>query len=777
MVILLSIKFDTIKRKRVIKLKKIINRINLLLPLSVLLIVLTYSISLLFFSAYYGFHIENDGLVTKIYDDDIPINLGDQIISINSTAYEDFLNDPYGEEFSNQSKGSIVNFEIERDDEILNFKIKNQSFIFEEFKNRFPNMYLVGLIFWAIGTFAFFVIRPRNIEWKILIATCFLTAIWLTTGGMAIYRMYYAGIVFRVSFWLSIPCYLLLHSLIGVHKSNINKKIIIGLYSPFILLSILQIFKVIGPFLYSFGLFLAILGSLGILVFKFFKNKKNRNDILFIILTWSIILVPQIFINVIFNFENFPDFGLSLILLPLLPLSYLNILFKREVGKYKLRKNPLIATYMYFSILLIFISITLSILLIFFEFSPVLIIILLFLILLISIVSTFNYIPFVKWVSSKFLGTIYPIDNVINLYSEQISQQYSIEKLKELIQKNLTNDLLIDQSIIVLMSDFKDDYQEIAINETDFIPNRDKLTELHIENPLEDPFESNSKHKWIRLILPIKTSDSFYGWWLIGEHSPDDVFSFDLIETLEVISIQIAMKISSIFQTQHIESMYQIRVTREDAQESYILRELHDTVLNEFALLKEHVESKNGLDEKTSNFFEIITNSIRNTISGLRPPMQDYPLYNSIEDYCFQINQTRKIQVHNNIFYEPQEKFRYDEKLKLNLYRMIQQGINNALAHAEANEITLYGRLDEDHILIEITDDGKGMDLDIDFSSLDAATINQLIQNKHFGIAGMYERAKLINASFDIESELYEGTNIIIEWYKDKNNYVKVLDE
>jgi nitrate/nitrite-specific signal transduction histidine kinase len=399
------------------------------------------------------------------------------------------------------------------------------------------------------------------------------------------------------------------------------------------------------------------------------------------------------------------------------------------------------------------------------------------LILLISIVSTFNYIPFVKWVSAKFLGTIYPIDNVINLYSEQISQQESIDELKQLIQKNLTTDLLIDQSIIVLMSDFKDDYQEININQENFIPNREKLTELQVKQPLEDVFISNSKYGWIRLILPIKTSDSFYGWWLIGEHSPDDVFSYDLIETLDVISIQIAMKISSIYQTQHIQSMYQIRVNREDAQESYILRELHDTVLNEFALLKEHVEEQYTLDEKTSEFFETITNSIRNTISGLRPPMQDYPLYSSIEDYCFQINQTKKIQVHNNIFYEPNNDFRYDEKLKLNLYRMIQQGINNALAHSEADEITIYGRLEEDYILIEISDDGKGMDLDIDFSSIDAVTISQLIQKRHFGIAGMYERAKLINASFDIESELYEGTNIIIEWFKDKNKYVKVLEE
>ena len=720
---------------------------------------------------------DNNGMVERIYVDNLPLKLGDRILSINSSPFEEFINNPYADDFANQPKNSPVDFEIQRGDKIHHYSIQSQNFIFAEFKTRYANFYLIGLFFWLIGTISFFIIRPRNIEWKVLISTCYLTAIWLTTGGMAIYKMFYSGMVFRIVFWISIPLYLLIHSLIGIHKTNLSKKIIFGLFSPFVILSILQIFQIIGSSAYSFGLIFAIAGSLGILVYKFFENKKNRNDIVFIMIAWGIIIVPQIFINIIFKFENFPNFGLSLVLLPLIPLSYINILFKREAGKFKLRKNPLIATYMYFSILLILIAITLSVLLLFFEFSPLLIIILLFVILAISILSTFYYIPFIKWVSAKFLGTIYPIDNVINLYSEQISHQNSIDSLKKLVQNNLTNDILIDQSLIVLVSDFKDDYHPIKIDESVFIPNRDLLNKLQVKESLEEPFESSEKFKWIRLILPIKTTDSFYGWWLIGEHSPDDVFSFDLIKTLEVISIQIAMKIASIYQTQHIESMYQIRVTREDAQESYILRELHDTVLNEFALLKEHVEELYGLDQKTSAFFETITNSIRNTISGLRPPMQDYPLFNSIEDYCFQINQTKKIKIHNNIFYEDQDDYRYDEKLKLNLYRMIQQGINNALAHADANEITLYGRLEKDYILIEISDDGKGMDLDIDFSSIDAVTINQLIQKKHFGIAGMYERARLIDASFDIESELYEGTNIIIQWMKDKDNYVKVLDE
>lgn len=756
--------------------KKIFNKLFSYLPIIVLIIVSGYSILFLFFARYYGFHWNNDGLVTDVFVDSIPIELDDVILSINSLSFEEFLNDPYSEILADQPKGAYVTFEIMRDGEIFSFPIQAKEFIREDFQSRSMNMYLIGILFWAIGTICFSALRPKNIDWRILVSVCFLTAIWMTTGSMSFYRIAYSGIIFRIAFWLSIPSYILIHWMIGNHSKDIPRKISAGIFIPFIFLSVLQAFQLIGAFAYSNGMLLAIVGSLGILFYKFVRYKKLRNDVLFIVMIWGLILLPQIFISTVLQLEDFPSFGISLLLLPLLPLGYMNVLFKRETGKFRFRKNPIIATYLFFSILLILISILVGILLSIFDITTTLALILLFSILVIAIASTFLYFPFIRWVSSKFLGTIYPIDNVINIYSEQISQQETIDDLKELIQNNLTKDLLIDLSWIALVSDFKSNYSPRHLTSDKSLPSKAELMALNANAPIEEPFNYNPKFQWVRLIIPIRSINTFYGWWLIGEHSPDDVFSFDLIETLEVISIQIAMKISTIFQTQHIQSMYQIRVTREDSQESYILRELHDTVLNEFALLKEEIESKGLSDPKINRSFETITSSIRDTIAGLRPPLQEYPLFNSIEDYCFQINQSKKIPINNNIQFDSTDAFEYDEKGKINIYRMIQQGINNALAHSNATEITLYGRLDEESILIEICDNGDGFSLGINFDSIDSVTVNELIQKKHFGIAGMYERAKLIGATFDIESEPSIGTTIMIEWLKDKNNDVKVLD-
>ena len=756
--------------------KKLINKFSFIIPFAIFLIVSFYAISLLFFASYYGFHIETSGIVKNIFTKDSPLRIGDQILSINSIDYEAFITNPYLEVFAEQPNNVDVEFEVLRDDEIHTYLIKTQDFIKDEFFIRAPNMYIVGFAFWLIGTICYLVIRPKNTEWKVLVAVCYLTAIWLSAGSLSIYKLYYSGMVFRVSFWLSIPFYFLIHWLIGAQNVKLSKKFLFGLFTPFVVLSILQIFKLIDQSAYSFGLIIAIVSSLGILIYKFIKFKKIRSDILFIVFIWAIILVPQIFISAILKVENFPTFGLSLLLLPLLPLSYINIIFKRESGKLRFRKNPIIASYLYFSILMILISIFMGSLILIFDLSTRLVLIMLFLILGVSIFSTFFYLPFIKWISSQFLGTIFPFDNVINMYSEQISRQESVEDLKYLIQNNLTKDLLIDSSWISLVSDLNSNTIPPVILDDKKLPNKLILSELQNRSSIEEPFKDTLDYKWIRLIIPIKSSNTFYGWWFIGEHDPDDVFSYDLIETLEVIGIQIAMKISSILQTQHIKSMYEIRVNREEVQESYILHELHDTVLNEFALLKNEIEDSGVVNEKIESYYEIISSSIRNTIAGLRPPMQDYPLYNSIEDFCYQMNQSKKIPINNNIRFEPEIPFKYDDMVKLNIYRMIQQGINNALEHAMPSEITLYGRLEEDYILIEICDDGAGINFDINLESFVSSTINELIQNKHFGIAGMYERATLIGASFEIESEPTKGTTVIVEWTKKNNNNVKVQD-
>lgn len=92
------------------------------------------------------------------------------------------------------------------------------------------------------------------------------------------------------------------------------------------------------------------------------------------------------------------------------------------------------------------------------------------------------------------------------------------------------------------------------------------------------------------------------------------------------------------------------------------------------------------------------------------------------------------------------------ETLNINIYRIVQESINNAIKHSEASElnIDLSIAVDENLQLI-IKDNGKGMDVDA------------VDQTNHFGLLGMRERVQGFHGSFSIDSELGKGTVIQIE--------------
>jgi signal transduction histidine kinase len=101
--------------------------------------------------------------------------------------------------------------------------------------------------------------------------------------------------------------------------------------------------------------------------------------------------------------------------------------------------------------------------------------------------------------------------------------------------------------------------------------------------------------------------------------------------------------------------------------------------------------------------------------------------------------------------------FKIDEKLAeiklssivgINIYRTIQEAINNAIKYAEAQNIFVDVQKTDNQIKIVIKDDGKGFD-----------------QNKvevGNGLQNMKKRIEEIEGSFKIQSEINSGTIITL---------------
>jgi signal transduction histidine kinase len=90
------------------------------------------------------------------------------------------------------------------------------------------------------------------------------------------------------------------------------------------------------------------------------------------------------------------------------------------------------------------------------------------------------------------------------------------------------------------------------------------------------------------------------------------------------------------------------------------------------------------------------------------------------------------------------------EGVNINVYRIIQEAMNNVVKHAKAEGIKISLLKTKDTLKIECVDDGKGFDLKI------------LKKTKQFGLMGIKERAQALNGKLDIKSIEKKGTHLTI---------------
>lgn len=86
--------------------------------------------------------------------------------------------------------------------------------------------------------------------------------------------------------------------------------------------------------------------------------------------------------------------------------------------------------------------------------------------------------------------------------------------------------------------------------------------------------------------------------------------------------------------------------------------------------------------------------------------------------------------------------------IEQNLYRIVEEAVNNIIRHADATEMTIKIYQTPETLEMIISDNGKGFDM------------IQFDQNGHYGITGMKERALLVNGDLSLISQPGHGTTI-----------------
>lgn len=202
-----------------------------------------------------------------------------------------------------------------------------------------------------------------------------------------------------------------------------------------------------------------------------------------------------------------------------------------------------------------------------------------------------------------------------------------------------------------------------------------------------------------------------------------------------------------------------------------LARELHDelgqyvTAIKTFAVGIANKAKNNsktvGMPEIASNAQVIVSaanqiyDGMHNIVRQLRPGSMDNlglaeTLKDAVSNYQAQHPQI-KIQLYLSENLQAGNLQAVGETVSINLYRIVQESLNNAFKYAQATKIDIrLIKIANGELQLSIEDNGVGMD------------VNAVDQTTHFGLLGMRERVQALNGTFDIISSPNQGTKIRI---------------
>ena len=185
----------------------------------------------------------------------------------------------------------------------------------------------------------------------------------------------------------------------------------------------------------------------------------------------------------------------------------------------------------------------------------------------------------------------------------------------------------------------------------------------------------------------------------------------------------------------------------EDERRS-LARELHDELgqyVSAIKIFAQNIKNQAKENELISTSAESVSSAanqiydgMHNIIRKLRPgSLDNLGLVETINDL---VGVWQKQYPNMKVVFKHNKVENLSEEISINIYRIIQEGMNNCLKHADASKVKIDLIADKDLLRISLSDNGKGFDTKI------------LKSSKQFGIVGMRERIQALRGKFELQS-------------------------
>jgi len=202
-------------------------------------------------------------------------------------------------------------------------------------------------------------------------------------------------------------------------------------------------------------------------------------------------------------------------------------------------------------------------------------------------------------------------------------------------------------------------------------------------------------------------------------------------------------------------------IENQEKEQNRIAKDVHDGIGQMLTGLKYNLESIDIKDtiktaKKVEHLKELTTNiikGVRTATFNLTPPeLSDYGIVPALNKLTLELERLTAKEI---IFFNKTNfNQRLDSLSEINIYRIVQEAINNAIKYAESNHILVSLSHSNEILSIVIDDDGKGFD---------ASKVKKVKNGDGgMGMTFMRERIKYINGRLFLNSEIGNGTRITL---------------
>ncbi len=196
-----------------------------------------------------------------------------------------------------------------------------------------------------------------------------------------------------------------------------------------------------------------------------------------------------------------------------------------------------------------------------------------------------------------------------------------------------------------------------------------------------------------------------------------------------------------------------------EQERAHMAREIHDelgqllTVLKmDVSWLKKRVTTTEpAIKEKFTELLEMLdttVKTVRRIASELRPTLlDDLGLVAAMEWHLEEFEKRSGIAKEFNTSVT---EVSIDDSMKIGLFRILQESLTNVARHSQAQKVNVGLEKNNGHIILKITDNGKGFD-------------TSRTTRKTLGLLGMKERTEMMGGEYQISSKPGEGTVVEIK--------------